>query len=215
MRFSPALLTAYEPARLRFPCFAQPKLNGFRAIYRNGQFYSRSGNRWADSLLTHISAQLRSKLADGITLDGELYRHGWTLDRIAEAVSLFRREPSADTYEVGFYVFDIYQDAPFPARWKHCRRGIGKRFSFVQLVPLHEIDCADSADAVYNLHLTAGFEGTVYRIGDHGYRPGRDKYLMKRKPKPGSGFTEDRLELMRERKPTEFRQRTSRWHSIA
>lgn len=34
MRFSPALCTPYQRVRLDLPCFAQPKLNGIRAVYR-------------------------------------------------------------------------------------------------------------------------------------------------------------------------------------
>jgi hypothetical protein len=73
----------------------------------------------------------------------------------------------------------------------------------------------DSADAIYNVHLNAGFEGTAYRIGNAGYRSGREKHLMKRKPNAGSGFTEARPEFMREKQNTEFRQRTNRWHAVA
>ena len=44
MRFSPALGTWYELARLNLPGFAQPKLDGLRAVYMDGHFFSRPGN---------------------------------------------------------------------------------------------------------------------------------------------------------------------------
>lgn len=202
MEFSPALCTWYEPFRLAFPCFAQPKLNGLRAIYKDGHFFSRSGHQWADPLLRHMLTPLRRKSRPELILDGEFYRHGWTLDRIAEAVSLFRKEPTADTMEVGFYVFDTVADEPFADR-RSCYVATLTKVDcqYVQPVPAIRVDSHQTADAFHQLNLRTGFEGTIYRTGQGGYRPDRDRCLMKRKERRGSGFTADR----------DFKPRTDRW----
>ena len=204
MGFSPALCTWYEPARLNPPCFAQPKLNGFRAVFKNGHFYSRSGNQWADKLLQHIITPLRLKCDTDIILDGELYRHGWTLDRIGEAISLFRRKPTSDTLEVAFYVFDLVADTAFADRFKAYRATIRRVCNHVQPVPAMPVRSREDADALHAWYMRAGFEGTIYRTGPGGYRPGRNRCLMKRKEKRGSGFTVER----------EFQPRIDRWSEL-
>ncbi len=192
VRFSPALCTWYEPARLSFPCFAQPKLNGLRAVYKDGHFFSRSGNQWADSLLQDMIKPLRRRFRRPIILDGEFYRHGWTLDRIDEAVSLFRKEPSPDTLEVGFYVLDVASEAPFSKRRARYAKRIVNICCHLQPVPALPVESLAAADAIHEWNLRTGFEGTIYRTGQGGYRPGRDQCLMKRKEKRGSGFTAER-----------------------
>jgi hypothetical protein len=162
-----------------------------------------SVNRWAGPVLSHILEPLRKACGINVTLDGELYRHGWTLDRIAAAASLFRRQPDEDTLEVGFYVFDLVADVSFGERCSRYCRIIKKAGKHVRPVPAIPIDHASAADAVHAWYLRAGFEGTIYRIGEAGYRPGRNPYLMKRKEVRGSGFTAKR----------EFRPRVDRWKS--
>jgi hypothetical protein len=43
-------------------------------------------------------------------------RHGWDLERIADAIVLFRKRPSRDSFEIGFYVFDVVMDQGFENR---------------------------------------------------------------------------------------------------
>jgi hypothetical protein len=50
----------------------------------------------------------------------------------------------------------------------------------------------DGADAIHAWNLRIGFEGTIYRTGQSGYRPGRDRCLMKRMEGRGSGFVVER-----------------------
>jgi DNA ligase-1 len=201
-------------ALLAYPCFAQPKLNGLRAIYKNGRFYSRSGNQWADTLLGHITEPLRQHCDPRIILDGEFYCHGWTLDRIAEAVSLFRRKPDQDTFEIGFYVFDLVADLAFAERCTEYHDLITGACNHVQPVPALRADSEAAGDAIHQMNLRAGFEGTIFRTGTGGYRPGRNSCLMKRKPRPGSGFTAERLDLMR-KKQQEYGPRANRWHLVS
>jgi len=132
-------------------------------------------------------------------------RHGWTHDRIAEAVSLFRKEPGADTLEIGFYVFDIASEAPFAERGARYAKTVINICNHVQAVPALRVDSLAAADAIHAWNLRTGFEGTIYRTGQGGYRSGRDQCLMKRKEKRGSGFTAER----------EFKPRVDRWNATS
>jgi ATP-dependent DNA ligase len=202
MRFAPVLCTPFVAGRLTFPCHVQPKLNGFRAVYKDGMFHSRNGHRWHEPVFEHILAPLRTALGSDVILDGEFYRHGWELERIAEAISLMRRTPAADTFEIGFYVFDAPAELPFLERSRRCVELVScARSRHVRPVPTARIGSREDADALYALHLKAGFEGSIYRCGSGGYRPGRCRLTMKRKPRPGSGF----------KTPREFQRREPVW----
>ncbi len=129
-------------------------------MHKDGHFFSRSGNQWADSLLLHIIKPLRRKFRCPIVLDGEFYRHGWTLDRIAKAVSLFRKEPSSDTLEVGFYVFNVAPEAPFAERRARYTKLVSGICKHVQPVPALHVESLAAADAIHEWNLRTGFEGT-------------------------------------------------------
>ncbi len=148
---------------------------------------------------------LRRKFRRPTVIDGEFYRNGWTLDRIAEAVSLFQKDPSPDTLEIGFYVFDVASEAPFAERCARYAKVVVGVCNHVKPVPALHVESVAAADAIHEWNLRTGFEGTIYGTGCGGYRPGRDKCLMKHKEKHGSGSTAEH----------EFKPRVDRWEVLA
>ena len=103
----PLLAHIYEPHRVTYPCYVQPKLNGIRALYQNGRFQSRDEIPYGQSLLAHLAAPLASCFGAEVILDGELYVHGWPLQRINAAVTPVRQHPTEDTLKVEYHVFDV------------------------------------------------------------------------------------------------------------
>lgn len=121
----PQLAAAIGPRWSRFPCYLQPKLNGIRClaqIQSNGVcvFMSRDEKLWARTKLTHLAEQLESvkDIVGNRILDGELYVHGWKLQRINGAVSVKSQTPREDTHEVEYHVFDVVDPGKtFSERW--------------------------------------------------------------------------------------------------
>ena len=101
------LAQVYEPHRVTWPCYVQPKLNGIRALYQAGQFQSRDELPFPPGLLDHLAKTLLKIFGPEVILDGELYKHGWPLQRINAAVTPVRQKPTEDTLQVEYHVFDV------------------------------------------------------------------------------------------------------------
>jgi DNA ligase-1 len=169
----PLLAHVYEPHRVTYPCYVQPKLNGIRALYQNGRFQSRDQIPFPSGLLDHLSKSLSKTFDPSIILDGELYVHGWPLQRINAAVTPVRQNPTEDTVEVGYCIFDVvnYQQ-PFYTRFttfpvvQYWETPHKEPWGFVQTA---RVETQQSADTFYAKWVGQGYEGMMYRLGDCPY----------------------------------------------
>ena len=163
----PMLAHVWEPHRVTYPCYVQPKFNGVRALYQNGRFQSREEIPWGEKVLAHIAEDLKKQFGEGTVLDGELYRHGWPLQKIAGAVSVARSEPSEDTLGIQYMIFDrVDFNKSFEDRFPYAPGSIEPNFS-IAMTKL----CPDepSVNSFYSHMVAQGFEGIMYRLGDCPY----------------------------------------------
>jgi DNA ligase-1 len=94
----------YDPSKFGH-VVSMPKLNGLRCMYIPGSgFYSRDGKRWNDAVLAHIIPPTTDYI-----LDGELYCHGMSLQKINAAVAVSRIEPGQDAELIEFRAFDLVE----------------------------------------------------------------------------------------------------------
>lgn len=161
----PMLAHVYEPQRVTYPTFVQPKLNGIRALYQNGHFQSRDEIPFPDGLLTHLSKPLLELFNPSIILDGELYVHGWPLQRINGAVTPVRQEANEDTLKVEYHIFDqVNFQLPFKHRFTETSREGPIKWVKTRLASDEEYANQFYAKVVYD-----GYEGMMYRLGDCPY----------------------------------------------
>jgi len=94
----------YDPSKFGH-VVSMPKLNGLRCMYIPGQgFFSRDGKRWNDAVLAHIIPPTTDYI-----LDGELYCHGMSLQKINAAVGVNRIEAGEDAKWIIFFAFDLVE----------------------------------------------------------------------------------------------------------
>ena len=91
---------------LTYPCWTQFKLDGIRclAAKRNGQveMWSRAGKVF--DTMHEIQAELDGLLQEGDFVDGEIYVHGWSFQRITRAVKKRRdQEGDDDTTKLQYH----------------------------------------------------------------------------------------------------------------
>lgn len=162
----PLLAHVYEPHRVTYPCYVQPKLNGIRALYQNGRFQSRDQHPFPEGLLAHIAEPLRA-LPPHVILDGELYVHGWPLQRINGAVTPVRQVANEDTVQVEYHVFDrVDYDKTFHQRQPYT---LGYAPWPVCVVETKYVRSEGEANDHYARFVANGYEGMMYRLGDCPY----------------------------------------------
>lgn len=167
----PLLAHVYEPHRITYPCFIQPKLNGVRALYQTGadgvgRFQSRDEVPFPRGLLDYITKPLQSLFDQSIILDGELYVHGWPLQRINAAVTPVRQTPTEDTKLVEYHVFDrVDYGLPFIDRMAAVRQYYTSFGGSLKLVVTHHCTSELDANHAYAAWVAGGYEGMMYRTG--------------------------------------------------
>ena len=171
----PMLAHTYEPDRLpNEPIWLQPKLNGVRALYQGGHFQSRDELPWNEPVLRHLAQPLKLMFpSDRTILDGELYVHGWPLQKINGAIAVNRTEPCEDTYMVEYHIFDIVSyNLTFEERFFEQLKSKMGLFTPDIKVRMVETVCTNyqsDMEDFYAMQVKKGYEGIMYRLGNCPY----------------------------------------------
>lgn len=182
---------------VRYPWYIQPKLNGIRMLAFNGTLQSRSyglvqERTWPQARLAHIRAALAA-VPEHFMLDGELYVHGWSLQKINGVASINALADSEHTVLLQYHVFDIVNtrslEEPFAERAEYLaafRRRLEAPLCFVETILVPD---QIRGDALYTAWKHFGYEGAVYKdpaesygFAEHcGNKENRWKKTLKRK----------------------------------
>lgn len=164
----PMLARTIGPKFNHFPCYVQPKLNGVRALNQDGIFQSRDEKIWDSKILVHLTDELRS-IEDKLPMnpiDGELYVHGWKLQRINGAIAINRKEPREDTHEVCFHIFDVVSGTQkFSERYLDLMNDIqAARLPHIKAVPTAFASNRREFDQLFHHWTALGYEGIMGRV---------------------------------------------------
>ncbi len=158
------------------PVFAQPKLDGMRALTKVGHMISRKGNEI--TTMSHITTEV-DKLGIGDYLDGELYAHGLNFQ---ENMRLIKKVRPGETEKVMYHVYDmVLPNLPFSERYTILKTLVANCKN-IEIVPTYQINSHDQLEKLHAKFLNAGYEGTIIRHSDAGYAVNhRDDQLLKYK----------------------------------
>ena len=188
MTFRPMLATDADLTKLVFPLLASAKLDGVRAIVRDGVVYSRSNKP-----IPNKAVQAKFKSFE--SLDGELICGNPTsktcyLDTLSVVMS---HDKPADG--ISFFVFDHVSRPTLPYI-QRCK-SFADLSQFPQLVLHDQVICKTLEDVLaYEAEcLEDGHEGLILRSPDAPYKMGRstvnEGYLLKLKR-----FVDDEAEII-------------------
>lgn len=181
----PMLAVEADMNTIRFPCYAAPKLDGIRCVVKDGVVLSRSlkpiRNKHVQALFGHLHG-----------LDGELIVGDPTAPDVFQKTTSGVMSADGEP-DVKFYVFD---------RWNTLDQCYSDRLVSTALISTDEPDVvmvqckiAGNIDQLTMLHqqfLSEGWEGTMIRNPDQGYKYGRStkksQHLLKLKEFHDSEF---------------------------
>lgn len=192
--------------RIKFPCYGQPKLNGFRVFARlekimEGEgifaqevikptFRSKEGLRYTvlehieseiEPIINNISSILSIPTKD-IALDGEMYIHGEILSEISSAV----RKRNNKTSKLKFYIFDIAVENVKQDVRLDVLSYVSSQlmFAYVSTIGVfrYTINSNEEAQTFTDECIKQGYEGAIFRDMKAVYQFGkRPKTMVKLK----------------------------------
>lgn len=167
--------------KIKFPCFAQRKLDGHRciAVVKGGKCTLWSRTRKPITSMPHIVSEIESLSAslhlDDIILDGELYNHDYR-DNFEAITSLIRpTKPKPDHTLVEYHVYDlVITDLRYADRYYRLAKifNDGHELGLVKyLVEVETVAVKDEDEmlAAFESFLDAGYEGLMVRNCDGMY----------------------------------------------
>lgn len=174
--FKPMLATDAVLEKLRFPLLASPKLDGVRAVVRNGIVYSRSNksipNKFVQLKFKHLEHY------DGELIVGEPTSKSVYRDTVSHVMAHDKTD-----YDLRFYVFDHVQDVSLPYEHRNdLARCEHDGVVCLSQYPIHNLDkLLDYEEQMLEL----GYEGLILRDPNAPYKYGRstvnEGYLLKMK----------------------------------
>ena len=184
--------------KIVYPYAVQPKLDGIRAIIFKDKITSniRMISRRHKEIygFDHILKEIEDmhffediKNQD-VYLDGELYNHDYTLQKISGIVRT--GEESDDKKKLYFYMFDIFDtsnpDLVFPDRMQTMFTNFSN-LKYVKVLETHICNNVDETEDLLSTYLQDRYEGLIYKPLNRKYEFSFDKekrsnYYLKRKP---------------------------------
>jgi DNA ligase-1 len=201
--YKPMLAHDYNDYKDKIPnslvgIFAQPKLDGLRAIANRDGLWSRNGKPHMGA--PHIMEALAEtfRLEPNLVLDGELYNHEYKNDFNTIVSAVKKQSPSDAELEIArkvvqYHIYDI------PSEQEVFSVRADRLEDFVQVlnhphiigVDTHLVQTVEHLDELYGQFIAEGYEGQMVRL-DAPYEQKRSRNLLKRKE-----FIDEEFELVR------------------
>lgn len=182
------------------PYIVQPKLDGerCRAVLINKQTLMLSSEEnlifSAPKILEEL-IELNNRLNSSVELDGELYCHGMSFEKVHSIVGrTVKLNPEHD--QLQYHLFDLVnQTLPQAQRIKKLRKLPLNGLNHIKIVPIRIVWTIDEIRRTFDEFVGLDYEGIIVRHFSAPYIRRRSTFVMKFKPKksdvyPIVGFVE-------------------------
>jgi DNA ligase-1 len=178
----PLLARDYIESKVKFPCIISPKIDGVRAINRNGQLLGRSLKAHTNKHVTQLFSRPEYSGFDGEMILGDNPRAS-DLCRLTSGAMRRFEGVEQFTWYLFDYVTEETKGLAYEDRMKtlaaHIRTKVGavgaKNLRIVAMLPVHTLEQLNEIDGHY---LDAGFEGSIIRDPKAIYKEGRSDSKM-------------------------------------
>ena len=178
---SPMLAQEFNKHKLKisYPCFVQPKLDGYRAVFYQGKLYTRKGLEYNSEVVGDILGELSSV---SWMLDGELYISN---DNFSDLGVLRKKKLSVDDVvkckSIRYCVYDIIDRNLKYIQRKEILDKLFEGGLFGRVLKV-ETDIARSEVEIKEFHnmYIENYEGTMIRNGHTVYECGKRSYNLQK-----------------------------------
>jgi ATP-dependent DNA ligase len=177
---------------IKFPCYAQRKLDGVRCVAITGRgLFSRNGKILSPHL-THISSAINA-LPAGTILDGELYSDDLTFQEIVGLVKkgTLRGDDATKIQKIYLCVYDTIRKETYTDRLTWLTNFFASYNSnTIRLLPTAVCSTLDDVKTLHANYVAEGYEGLILRNNNGEYKVGhRSADLQKYKEFEDSEYT--------------------------
>jgi ATP-dependent DNA ligase len=161
--------------KVKYPCYVQPKLDGFRCIYNTTtcEITTRQGKNFN---IIKESGKLYDELTSlpkGFILDGELYTSKVkfeTLGVLRKTKKLTEKE-KLELFKIEYHIYDIIDEKlTFEKRNKEIKDLFNKQYEKIIYVPTFLVENEEEIKNFHMKFLEEGFEGTMVRNKESLYK---------------------------------------------
>lgn len=157
----PMLAKDPDAGKIVYPCYIQPKLNGICDLTEDIStilHHSRGGKNF--EAVGHLD-QFILDLNAPAPLHGELYKHGWSLQKI----SSYSKKIKPDSHLLEYWIYDIaWLNMPFEDRITWLMKNIPANENCpVKYTPTHIVNNKEEAKQLHDYFVQMGFEGAVLK----------------------------------------------------
>lgn len=193
--YKPMLAQDYKKhkSKVVFPCYIQPKLDGYRMIYDgiNERLLTRTGKEF--SILKNTPLHEELKKFSGNILDGELYVHD--KDFTFETYGILRKKKlSKEDHKILdkiiYNVYDVMSNFSYDKRREYLEKKI-KNFKHIKNVKTFICNDPKEIEKYHSLFLQEGYEGSMIRNSNSQYIHNRTTNLLKYK-----NFDDDEFKII-------------------
>lgn len=160
-----------------FPCYIQPKLDGFRCIYNTttGQISTRQGKEYSIVKESGKLYQELQKLPKGLILDGELYTNKLNFEvlGVLRKTKKLTKEELVNLQKIEYHIYDIIDTKlTFEERNKIIQKlnlsegsSLGRESPYEKLVYVdtYQVNNENEIKRYHTKFLEGGFEGLIIR----------------------------------------------------
>lgn len=185
--FLPMLAQKFDKKKATFPAYIQPKLDGMRASYINGKFYSRKRKELLPEITSHIQPNSNSEWI----LDGEIMLP--PPHTFQETISAIKKKGLLSDSLI-YYIFDCYNSSQPNLTFEERTDILFSLFNKVNciIVPSYLCYCLEDFESKATEFISQGYEGAMYRSVEGVYKVNiRSSNLLKYKE-----FSDDEFKIV-------------------
>jgi len=173
-----------EKAKVKFPIYSQPKLDGIRCIVKKDGMWSRNGKRIISAPHIFETMKYLFETDPNLVFDGELYADKFANDFNAICSLVKKTKPTEEDLvkskeQIQYHIYDLPSDKGIFSERYNMLWSL-KLPDCCVLVDTHECFENEDIENYYYEYIEQGYEGQMIRL-DKPYENKRSKSLLKHK----------------------------------